>query len=234
MWHRLNILFYTFIAIFLLTAIVTLLGIVGAVKIDPAIRNSLLAAFLLELAGAVIAMFKLAPFFGESSDSTTALAKSIAVIDEFTDQLEAVVCGQLQAETNRQYGIVVRRERGALVAYQRMQVITGDDLQKLPAEQRETLATYEASMKRFHKSWKSTWAKRSAASTDSERVRIEADLQRLVRGMQEDLHGILDFLASQGMVLQDHYTKVRYLVDEFVAAKRGDSVPPMAAVELKR
>jgi len=220
MRNRLNTLFYTFLVIFALTSIVTLLGVAGVLRIAPTHLNALLGAFLLELAGAVVTLFRSAPFFGATGDLATSLAGSIAVIDDVTDEIEAVVYGRAQARVNRQYGIVVRRERGALVAYQRVQVIKGEDLQKLSPEQRDDLEAYESSMNRFHEDWKSIWAKRSAAKTQQEREAIDAELQRLVRGMQEDLHGILDFFASQGMVLDDHYRHVRALVDDLVAGRK--------------
>ena len=224
MRNRLNTFFYTFLVILVLTALVTLLGVVGVVPIEPANLKLLLSAFLIELGGAVIALFRNAPFFGAKADLATSLADSISVIDDVTPEIEAVVYGHTQAETNRQYGIIVRRERGALVAYQRMQVIKGEDLEKLPPEQRDALEAYKSSMRRFYEDWKSIWARRSSAKTSQERELIEAELQRLVQGMQEDLHGILNFLARQGMVLEDHYQHVRQLVDDLAAGRKQQAV----------
>jgi len=224
MRNRLNLLFYTFLVIFALTALVTLLGVVGVVSIEPSHLRLLLGAFLFELAGAVITLFRGAPFFGASRDLATSLASSIAVIDNVTPEIEAVVYGQAQAQINRQYGIVVRRERGALVAYQRMHVIQPEDLQNLSAEERDALEGYDSSMNRFYEQWKSMWARRSAAVTPQERENIDAELQRLVKGMQRDLHGILDFLARQGMVLEDHYRQVRKLVDDLAAGRKQEDL----------
>jgi hypothetical protein len=63
MRYRLDALFYTFLIIFAVTAIVTLLGAVKVVSIDPENLRWLLGAFLIELAGAVVALFRSAPFF---------------------------------------------------------------------------------------------------------------------------------------------------------------------------
>jgi len=62
-------LFYTFLGIFLATSIVTLLGVIGAINIASGYLTSLVAAFLIELAGAVIAIFQRADFF--STDEAT-------------------------------------------------------------------------------------------------------------------------------------------------------------------
>ncbi len=230
---RLDVLFYTFLVIFAATALVTLLGVIGVIPIDRANLNWLLGAFLIELAGAVITLFRGAPFFVNRSDITASLASSIAVIDDVTDGIEALVLGRMQADINKLHGIVVRKERGALVAYSRLQVIKGDDLQKLPAAQLDTLETYQKSMDRFHQRWKSLWAKRSSAATVSERDKVELEIQELVRGMQKDLHAILDFLANQGMVLQDHYDHVRSLVDDLVAGRtqKGYVAPPASPAQ---
>ncbi len=60
-------LFYTFLTIFGLTAIVTLLGITKQIPIDDFYLKGLFGAFIIELGGAVIALYRNADFFGESS-----------------------------------------------------------------------------------------------------------------------------------------------------------------------
>ncbi|MGD0020226.1 MAG: hypothetical protein ABSD62_13315 [Candidatus Limnocylindrales bacterium] len=56
-------LFYTFLAIFVATAAVTLLGITGVVAIGDFYLKGLFSALLLELVGAVIGLYKATPFF---------------------------------------------------------------------------------------------------------------------------------------------------------------------------
>jgi len=56
-------LFYTFLLIFAATAIVTLLGVTNVIQIQEGYLTALVSAFLLELTGAVIAIFKSANFF---------------------------------------------------------------------------------------------------------------------------------------------------------------------------
>jgi hypothetical protein len=59
-------LFYTFLWTFGATALVTLLGIAGVLQIPSGILISLVGAFLLELAGAVIYVFRKADFFDDN------------------------------------------------------------------------------------------------------------------------------------------------------------------------
>ena len=73
-------LFYSFLAIFVVTSIVTLLGVVKFVEIDEQHLNKLVIAFLIELAGAVILVYKKADFFIEDKlDKDTNPLQSINV-----------------------------------------------------------------------------------------------------------------------------------------------------------
>src|SRR5260370_16258833 len=114
---RLDVLFYTFLVIFAATALVTLLGVIGVIPIDRANLNWLLGAFLIELAGAVITLFRGAPFFVNRSDITASLASSIAVIDDVTDGIEALVLGRMQPDINKFHAILVRNKRVPLYTY---------------------------------------------------------------------------------------------------------------------
>lgn len=60
-----DILFYTFLIIFILTAVITMLGIIDVVKVREDYLNTLVAVFVVELAGAVIAIFRQVDFFSE-------------------------------------------------------------------------------------------------------------------------------------------------------------------------
>jgi len=65
-------LFYTFLVIFAAPALVTLLGVTSVIVIKDGYLTALVSAFLLELAGAVIAIFKSADFFSSDKNHITA------------------------------------------------------------------------------------------------------------------------------------------------------------------
>jgi hypothetical protein len=67
-------LFYTFLTLFVLTSIVTLLGVTGVITIRDGYLTSLVAAFLVETAGAVIAIFNRADFFTDDSKTDEIVA----------------------------------------------------------------------------------------------------------------------------------------------------------------
>ena len=65
-------LFYTFLVIFAATSVVTLLGVTSVITIREGYLTALVSAFLIELAGAVIAIFKSADFFASEKNQITA------------------------------------------------------------------------------------------------------------------------------------------------------------------
>jgi hypothetical protein len=62
-------LFYTILAVFIVTSVVTLLGVTGVIHISDGYLTALLSAFLVQSAGAVLAVFKRADFFSEDTRS---------------------------------------------------------------------------------------------------------------------------------------------------------------------
>jgi hypothetical protein len=106
-----EILFYSFIAIFVATAVITLLGIAGRIKIQPRFLNRLFVALVLELVAAVIGLFVATDFFGEPD----------APIPDFSGKWDYVctattkeyehggIVNTIQA-TRTQYGIAIEIE----------------------------------------------------------------------------------------------------------------------------
>lgn len=62
-----RILFYTFLAIFVLTALVTLSGLAGILKINEELLKILVIGLLIELAGAVVGLFVRTDFFSQDT-----------------------------------------------------------------------------------------------------------------------------------------------------------------------
>lgn len=65
--NKKDILFYTFLLIFVVTAVITLLGIVQVLTIKPGYLNTLVGVFVVEIAGAVIALFRRVDFFPDET-----------------------------------------------------------------------------------------------------------------------------------------------------------------------
>lgn len=63
-------LFYTFLLIFIATSVITLLGIVDVVEIKDEYLSKLIVAFLIELSGGVVFVYKQADFFGNMNNGS--------------------------------------------------------------------------------------------------------------------------------------------------------------------
>lgn len=74
-----------FLAIFVVTAVVTLAGIIGIAKISGGYLTALVTAFLIESAGAVVAIFRKADFF---TDDEKQHADTIAQMHRQYDSLQ--------------------------------------------------------------------------------------------------------------------------------------------------
>ncbi|GEM_PF-6486536 len=97
-------LFYTFLAIFAATAIVTMLGITGVLHIPGGYLTALVTGFLVESAGAVVAIFRRADFFTDDeqkhADAIARLQEEHAQTHERLMQATSVTV-RLQSEIDR-------------------------------------------------------------------------------------------------------------------------------------
>lgn len=66
------ILFYAVIAIFVATAVITLLGVINVVAIDDKYLNALFGVLIVELAASVVGLFKATDWFGQNEESAVA------------------------------------------------------------------------------------------------------------------------------------------------------------------
>jgi hypothetical protein len=205
---RQTFLFYSFMVIFIITAIVTLLGVTGVVTIPETQLNMLLGAFLVELAGAVVALYRRTDFFERPADNlATSFGATIEAFDRISDEIQATIENQ-PIDPTHAHRFLIRRLGNSVVAYEKMRVITGAELEQLPKDQRDLIRTYERSMNDFTKEWRKL--KRSGTTQLDPEVR-EQKLD-LLRGAKDDLVGILDSLQNRGIYLDDHYATVRDLV----------------------
>ena len=85
-----------------------------------------------------------------------------------------------------------------------VQVIKGEDLKKLPADYYQHIQTLEASVQRYYDVWKQVYPHRDDGDLVTN-AKVNNQLQDLALKMKDDLTGIIDFLQSIGVMLDDHY-----------------------------
>jgi hypothetical protein len=102
-------LFYTFLGIFIATSVVTLLGVTGIIHIVDGYLWPLVAAFLIELAGAVVAVFSRAEFFHNPLETSVPVGyvsipehkKAIAALQKAADEKMAAQNAKNSQEMHR-------------------------------------------------------------------------------------------------------------------------------------
>lgn len=205
---RLNLLFYTFLAIFIATALVTLLGLIGAVSIPSVQLSLLVGAFFVELAGAVIALFRRTDFFARTPENLAAsIGAALEGLDRISDEITATIKNVPVEQQVQPYRFLIRRMDDSIVAYQRMNVITGQQLDQLPKRQRDLVKGYERAMRRLVRDWEGLKSTGAPTGQDERERELE-----LLRTTKHNLVGLLDFLQGLGIYLDDHYREVRALV----------------------
>ncbi|MGH2736409.1 MAG: hypothetical protein ACRDKZ_12580 [Actinomycetota bacterium] len=210
-----SILFYTLLAVFVTTAVVALLGVLGAVSIEGTVLNLLVTALLVETAAAVIALFRRTDFLSEDrarrSDSlVSTLGQTIETFDRLSDEIEAAIQNQPVAEESRPHRFLIRRTgKHDVAVYERMQVISGDQLDRLSPVTRKRVATYAKSMEALEREWTRIKEERATSQLDPA---VRDQQIELIRTMKKDLVGVVDFLGEQNIYLDDHYLTVRDLV----------------------
>jgi hypothetical protein len=208
---RQAVLFYSFIVVFIATAVITLLGVTDVIDIPTTQLNMLLGAFLVETAGAVVALYRRTDFFAPPAENlATALGSGFEALDQISDEIAATIQNLPLDTPQPHHGFLIQRTGKSVAAYRRMEVLTADQLDQLPKDQRDLIREYERSMKKLTTEWKKL--KRAGTAQLDEEVRNQ--MLALLRGAKEDLVGILNFLEKQGIYLDDHYLEVRHLVSE--------------------
>ena len=94
-----------------------------------------------------------------------------------------------------------------------IQTLKREELEsKLTPAHLDHIKVYEASMKKYYKRWQLMYPMRDDSVDVLANIKLDEQLAGQVKNMQQDLVGIVDFLQSIGVNLDDHYMEVRGLV----------------------
>jgi len=157
-------------------------------------------------------------------DITTATAvltlagKAIDLFDKFAGQVGRFITKKAEPAQPKEYRYKVDGKNGALQVSRdgrNLQTITAHDLAKLPPDQLDHIRVLEKSMERHYNLWKSVYPKRNDSADPMVNAKVEQQLRDLVLEMKGDLTGIIDFLQSLGVYLDDHYVMMRNVIDRY-------------------
>jgi hypothetical protein len=140
---------------------------------------------------------------------------AVGLFDKIADQVERFITRKPKPEIPKEHRMKIERSGDDIVArkYGReWQRITAEDLRRLPESQLRHIRVLETSMKNHYRVWERTYPELALLDSPIQKARVESQLQDVIRAMGGDLEGILTFLESCGMVLDDHYMEIRDLV----------------------
>jgi hypothetical protein len=109
--------------------------------------------------------------------------------------------------------IVVKQNGRTIQTLTRAQLET-----KLQPEQLTHIKVYEASLQKYYDRWAKLYPKKDSSADELVNIKLEEQLTDQIEKMKEDLVGIIDFLQSIGVWLDDHYMEVRSLVQRLDTA----------------
>lgn len=172
------------------------------------IVGMLILIFFLVIIVAAFAFFRPEALSGERADDSTAasLSSGVKTFDRLSDEIEATITNQPQPQDAHPHRFRIERIGKSVVAYQLMQNFSDDHFNQLPPDIKRRIRTYQKSMGALAKEWDSIKREHAISQLDPQ-VR-EKQLQ-LIRGMKDDLVGIIDVLEVAGFWLDDHYETVR-------------------------
>ncbi len=147
-----------------------------------------------------------------------AATAAVGLFDKIADQVERFIEKRSAPAVPAEHRMVITQDKGDLVALnhgRETQRISGQDLASLPAPLLGHVSVIEKSMENHYRVWSSAYPQLALLDSPVQKAKVEAQLSDVIVGMKSDLDGILAFLESAGLHLDDHYLHVRQLVKDY-------------------
>jgi hypothetical protein len=144
-----------------------------------------------------------------------AATSAVGLFDKITDQVERFITKTTAPPIPKEHRMKLTNEEDAIVSREHGQVtqrITASDLKSLPESQLRHVIVFEKSMKNHYSIWEKVYPDLSLVDSPIQKVKLEKQLEGIIRDMKGDLEDILSFLESCGLYLDDHYLNIRHLI----------------------
>jgi hypothetical protein len=146
-----------------------------------------------------------------------AIASGIGLIDKIYDQVVGFLSREKRPAVPEEHKLKIEERDSEVVASYHGQVvktITAADLQRLPEPMLRHIMVLEKSMQNHYDLWAAVYPQRDASPDPLVNAKVDQQLKGIVSAMKDDLFGILSFLESCGIRLDDHYVHIRHLVGQ--------------------
>jgi hypothetical protein len=148
------------------------------------------------------------------SGAISAATSAVALFDKICDQVERFITNSPDPMVPISHRMKIVKEDDTIVSLLHgkvVQRITADDLKKLPESQLKHVTVIERSMEYYCSVWELVYPS-FPLSDPVENFHMEWQLKGIIREIKGNLDGILSFLESCGLQLDDHYRHIRHLV----------------------
>src|SRR5262245_3086295 len=155
------------------------------------------------------------PDIGTITAAIAAATSAVGLVDKVADQIERFLTKKPTPAVPVEHRAKIEGNANTIVAKrdgQVVQTITVDDMSKLPEAMLRHIRVLEQSMDNHYSVWASAYPQLALAVDPVAKAKIEQQLKGIIREMRSDLDGILAFLESSGIHLDDHYQHIRSLV----------------------
>lgn len=152
------------------------------------------------------------------------IGAAVGLFDKVADEVARFITKEPDTPRPKEWQYKIQREDHKLVVRQdgrEMQTITGDQLKNLPAAYYQHIQVYENAMQAKYRLWQKVYPKRNATSDELVNAKIDEQIRNLILDMKGDLVGIVNFLQSIGVQLDDHYMQIRDLVQQYDGSVQG-------------
>jgi hypothetical protein len=142
-----------------------------------------------------------------------AVGNAFRIIDDFEPQVKAFVAGSPEPEVPVVHSWRAEQVEASIRLVEpsgSRELITARDFERLDANAQKLIRAYERTMKDLFERWTELKPKRVAQDPETRREARETS-DDVRRELCQELNGLLGFIESMGMSLQDHYAHVRYI-----------------------
>lgn len=142
-----------------------------------------------------------------------AVGNAFRIIDVFEPQVKAFVAGTPEPEAPVVHSSRAEQVKTSIRLVEpsgERELITANDFEKLDASAQKLIRAYERTMKDLFERWTELKPKRVAQDPETRREARELS-DEVRKELCQELNGLLGFIESMGMSLQDHYVHARYI-----------------------
>jgi TIR domain len=145
-----------------------------------------------------------------------ALGNAFRIIDDFEPQVNAFVAGSPEPEAPVVHSWRAEQVQTSIRLVEpggARELITAKDFERLDANAQKLIRAYERTMKDLFERWTELKPKR-VVQDPATRLEAREHSDEVRQELCQELNGLLGFIESMGMSLQDHYAHARYICSQ--------------------